>query len=104
MCLLKSKNFILDYSKESPSSSHHRRESLSNSSQGYKSSKSESKPIRDGAIKGRNRSRFFVRVGHSNQYTTLNTDQNYTFFFLPLTKIKNRIDKNLGTFLENKVL
>jgi len=41
-----------DYSKESPSSSHHRRESLSSSSQGYKSSKSESKPIRDGAIKG----------------------------------------------------
>merc|ERR1712086_699080 len=38
--------------KESPSSSHHRRESLSSSSQGYKSSKSESKPIRDGAIKG----------------------------------------------------
>ena len=80
MCLLKSKIYILDYSKESPSSSHHRRESLSNSSQGYKSSKSESKPIRDGAIKGRNRSRFFVRVG-----TILNTDQNYTFiFFLPL--------------------
>ena len=55
--------YILDYTKESPSSSHHRRESLSSSSQGYKSSKSESKPIRDGAIKGINRSRFFVRFG-----------------------------------------
>ena len=84
MCLLKSKIYILDYSKESPSSSHHRRESLSNSSQGYKSSKSESKPIRDGAIKGRNRSRFFVRAG-----TILNTDQNYTFIFFPTSKIMN---------------
>ena len=84
MCLLKNKIYILDYSKESPSSSHHRRESLSNSSQGYKSSKSESKPIRDGAIKGRNRSRFFVRVG-----TILNTDQNYTFIFFPTSKIMN---------------
>ena len=96
---LKVQIYILDYSKESPSSSHHRRESLSSSSQGYKSSKSESKPIRDGAIKGRNRSRFFVRVGHSNQCTTLNTDQNYTFiFFLPLAKIMNRIDKNWAHF------
>ena len=84
MCLLKNKIYILDYSKESPSSSHHRRESLSNSSQGYKSSKSESKPIRDGAIKGRNRSRFFVRAG-----TILNTDQNYTFIFFPTSKIMN---------------
>ena len=102
---LKVQIYILDYSKESPSSSHHRRESLSSSSQGYKSSKSESKPIRDGAIKGRSRSRFFYASwAFKPMYNFEHRSKLHIYFFPTSYQNYEQNRQKLGTFLENKVL